>query len=208
MKDCGSKKTLFALERGRADIARRRKRWPFQTRLDPRRLVFVDETWIKTNMAPLRGWGGKGKRLRGFAPHGHWRTLTFIGALRCDGLTAPCVFDGPINGQCFRAWVEQQLVPVLQPGDIVVMDNLGSHKSKAVRQAIRAADARLWFLPPYSPALNPIEQAFAKIKHWMRMAQKRTIEETWRYVGHLVSTIEPTECAKYIQNAGYASVKT
>ncbi len=134
----------------------------------PRRLVFIDETWIKTNMAPLRGWGAKGKRLRGFAPHGHWRTLTFLGALRCDRLTAPCVFDGPINGECFRAYVEQQLVPVLRPGDIVIMDNLGSHKSAALRRIIRAAGARLWYLPPYSPDLNPIEQAFAKIKHWMR----------------------------------------
>jgi transposase len=206
---CGSKKTLFALEQARADIARRRQRWrSFQGRLDPGRLVFIDETWIKTNMAPLRGWGQKGKPLRGFAPHGHWRTLTFVGALRCDGLTAPCVFDGPINGQCFRAWVEQQLVPVLQPGDIVVMDNLGSHKSADVRRMIRSAGARLWFLPPYSPDLNPIEQAFAKIKHWMRDAQKRTIEETWRHVGHLVATIQPDECTNYLQKAGYASVKT
>ena len=125
-------------------------------------------------MAPLRGWGAKGARLRGFAPHGHWRTMTFLGALRCDQLTAPCVFDGPINGECFRAYVEQQLVPVLKPGDIVVMDNLGSHKSAALRRMIRAAGARLWYLPPYSPDLNPIEQAFAKIKHWMRAAQKRT----------------------------------
>lgn len=109
--------------------------------------------------------------LRGLAPHGHWRTLTFLGALRCDRLAAPCVFDGPINGQCFRAYVEQQLITVLKPGDIVVMDNLGSHKSAAIRQMIKAADARLWYLPPYSPDLNPIEQAFAKIKHWMRQAQ-------------------------------------
>ena len=136
-------------------------------------------------MTPIRGWGPKGKRLRAFAPHGHWRTLTFLGALRKDRLAAPCVFDGPINGQCFRAYVEQQLVPVLKPGDIVVMDNLGSHKSAAVRQAITAAGARLWFLPPYSPDLNPIEQAFSKIKHWMRNAQKRTIEDTWRHIGGL-----------------------
>ena len=106
-------------------------------------------------MAPRRGWGPRGKRLRSFAPHGHWRTLTFLGALRCDRLAAPCVFDGPINGQCFRAYVEQQLVPSLKPGDIVVMDNLGSHKSAAIRQMIRAAGARLWYLPPYSPDLNP-----------------------------------------------------
>jgi transposase len=204
---CASKKTLFAVEQSRADVARRRKRWKgFMGQLDPHRLVFIDETWIKTNMAPLRGWGPRGKRLHGFAPHGHWRTLTFLAALRCDGLTAPCVFDGPINGQCFRAYVDQILVPTLKPGDIVVMDNLGSHKSKAVRDAIRAAGARLWFLPPYSPDLNPIEQTFAKIKHWMRIAQKRSIEETWRYVGNLVATIKPEECANYMRNAGYASV--
>jgi transposase len=208
-RDCASKKTLFALEQARADVARRRRRWrSWQDRLDPARLVFLDETWIKTNMAPLRGWGPKGKRLRGLAPHGHWRTLTFLGALRCDQLTAPCVFDGPINGQSFRAYVEQQLVPTLKPGDIVVMDNLGSHKSKTVRAAIRAAGARLWFLPPYSPDLNPIEQAFAKIKHWMRAAQMRTITDTWRHIGSLVDAIGADECTNYFTNAGYASVKT
>ena len=158
-------------------------------------------------MAPLRGWGQKGARLRAFTPHGHWRTLTFLGALRCDRLTAPCVFDGPINGECFRAYVEQQLVPVLRQGDIVIMDNLGSHKSAALRRMIRAAGARLWYLPPYSPDLNPIEQAFAKIKHWMRVAQKRTVEDVWRHIGSLAQTIGPTECTSYFTNAGYASVK-
>lgn len=199
---------MLALERARADIARKRRRWQlWQKRLDPQRLVFIDETWIKTNMSPLRGWGPKGHRLRGFAPHGHWRTLTFLGALRCDRLTAPCVFDGPINGECFRAYVEQQLVPVLRPGDIVVMDNLGSHKSAAISRLIKAAGGRLWYLPPYSPDLNPIEQAFAKIKHWMRAAQRRTIEDTWRQIGSLVETIQPPECCNYFVNAGYASVK-
>jgi transposase len=207
-RGCASKKTLFALEQAHAAVARRRRRWKsWQPHLDPRRLVFIDETWIKTNMAPLRGWGAKGKRLRGFAPHGHWRTLTFLGALRCDGLVAPCVFEGPINGVCFRAYVEQLLVPTLRPGDIVVMDNLGSHKSAAIRQLIHAAGARLWFLPPYSPDLNPIEQAFAKIKHWMRDAQKRTLEDTWRQVGALVQTISANECHNYLVNAGYASSK-
>jgi transposase len=157
-------------------------------------------------MAPLRGWGPKGMRLRAFAPHGHWKTLTFLGALRCDGLTAPCVFDGPINGECFLAYVEQQLVPVLKPGDIVVMDNLGSHKAAAIRRMIRAAGAHLFFLPPYSPDLNPIEQAFSKIKHWMRMAQNRTIPDTWRFIGRLVKTIKPAECSNYFINSGYASV--
>ena len=169
--------------------------------------MFIDETWIKTNMAPLRGWGAKGERVRAFTPHGHWRTLTFLGALRCDRLTAPCVFDGPIDGECFRAYVEQQLVPVLRPGDIVIMDNLGSHKSAALRRLIRHAGARLWYLPPYSPDLNPIEQAFAKIKHWMRSAQARSVEDTWRHVGSLVATIAPDECQNYFVNAGYASVK-
>ena len=200
---------MLPAEQTRPDVARKRGRWKaHQGRIDPRRLVFIDETWVKTNMAPLRGWGPKGKRLRSFAPHGHWRTLTFLGALRCDRLTAPCVFDGPINGQCFRAYVEQQLVPVLEPGDIVVMDNLGSHKAAAIREMIQAAGARLWYLPPYSPDLNPIEQTFAKIKHWMRLAQKRTREDTWRHIGRLVPTIHPAECANYFANAGYASVKT
>ncbi len=159
-------------------------------------------------MTPLRGWGERGRRLRGFAPQGHWRTMTFLAALRQDGIVAPCVFDGPINGQAFRAYVDQMLLPVLRPGDIVILDNLGSHKSKAVRQAIRAAGARLWFLPPYSPDLNPIEQTFAKIKHWMRIAQRREIEDTWRHLGDLITSIQPDECENYFRNAGYASVKT
>ena len=190
-------------------MARRRQRWlGLRAGLDPRRRVFIDETWIKTNMSPLRGWGPKGRRLRGFAPYGHWRTLTFLGALRCDRLAAPCVFDGPINGECFRAYVEQQLVPVLRPGDIVIMDNLGSHKSAAIRQLLRAAGARLWFLPPYSPDLNPIEQTFAKIRHWMRVAQMRTLDDTWRHIGALVTSIKPEECENYFANAGYVAVKT
>ena len=159
-------------------------------------------------MAPLRGWGARGQRIRGFAPHGHWRTLTFLGALRCDSFTAPCLFDGPINGACFRAYVEQILLPSLKPGDIVVMDNLGSHKAAALRRLIKAAGARLWYLPPYSPDLNPIEQTFAKIKHWMRAAQKRTIDDICHHIGSLVTTISPAECSNYFVNAGYASIKT
>ena len=157
-------------------------------------------------MAPLRGWGPKGQRLPGRAPHGRWRTQTFLAALPCDALTAPCVFDGPINGEYFRACAEQVLAPTLKPGDIVIPDNLGSHKSKATRQLIKKAGARLWFLPPYSPDLNPIEQVFAKIKHWMRMAQRRTIDETWRHLGDLIGTIKPNECANYFEDAGYASI--
>ena len=189
-------------------MARRRQRWKaLQGDLDPRRLVFIDETWIRTNMAPLRGWGPKGQRLRGFAPHGRWRTMTFLAALRCDQLTAPGVFDGPINGACFRAYVEQVLLPTLKPDDIVIMDNLGSHKGAAVRRAIHAVGAKLWFLPKYSPDLNPIEQAFAKVKHWLRLAQHRTIDDIADRIGTLVSGFKPDECANYLANAGYASVK-
>ena len=156
-------------------------------------------------MAPLRGWAPKGERLRGFAPHGRWRTMTFLGALRCDSFTAPCVFDGPINGECFRAYVAQVLLPSLKPGDIVIMDNLGSHKSAEVRRMIRTVGARLWYLPPYSPDLNPIEQAFAKMKTLLRKADARTIEQTWRTIGALLDCFTPTECANYFTNAGYAS---
>ena len=155
-------------------------------------------------MAPLRGWGPKGQRLVGRAPHGRWRTLTFLAALRSDRLTAPYVFDGPINGVRFQAYVEQVLVPTLQPGDIVVMDNLGSHKAKAVRRAIRGAGAQLFFLPPYSPDLNPIEQVFAKLKHLLRRAQERTTEDTWRRIGTLLDLFQPQECRNYLVNAGYA----
>jgi putative transposase len=156
-------------------------------------------------MAPLRGWSRRGQRLTGKAPHGHWRTLTFLAGLRHDRLGVPCVFDEPINGQCFRAYAEQQLVPTLKPGDIVIMDNPGSHKGKAVRRAMRDAGARLIFLPPYSPDLNPIEQVFAKLKHMLRNAQPRTIDQTWRKIGQLSDRFTASECRNYRVNAGYAS---
>jgi len=168
--------------------------------------VFIDETWIKTNMAPIRGWGPKGERLVGFAPDGRWHTLTFLAALRIDALTEPCVVDGPINGTIFRAYIEQFLVPTLRPGDIVVLDNLGSHRSQVVRTSIRDAGAKLAFLPPYSPDLNPIEQVFAKVKHWMRMAQERSIEAIHNRIANLVAAIPNEECASYLRNAGYASI--
>jgi transposase len=174
-------------------------------RLDPERLVFIDETWIKTNMAPLRGWGPRGERLKSFAPDGRWHTLTFLAALRAKALTAPCVIDGPINGAIFRAYVEEILVPELRAGDIVVLDNLGSHRAQAIRQAVRAAGAKLAYLPPYSPDLNPIEQVFAKVKHWLRMAQARSIEALHEHVAKLVTAIGERECANYLANAGYAS---
>ncbi len=156
-------------------------------------------------MAPLRGWSPCGERLPGRAPFGRWTTSTFIAGLRRGALTAPCVFDGPINGQTFLAYVEQVLVPSLKPGDIVIMDNLGSHKARAVRSAIRKAGARLFFLPPYSPDLNPIEQAFAKLKHMMRKAQERSFDACWFRVGQLLSCFTKQECANYLANSGYAS---
>jgi transposase len=197
---------LHAAEQDRPDVARRRARWRrHQGRLDPRRLVFLDETWAKTNMARLRGWGPRGRRVVEKAPHGHWRTMTFLAALRCDGVVAPCVLDGPVNGRSFLAYVEQVLGPTLKPGDVVILDNLGSHKGQAVRRAIRATGAKLLFLPPYSPDLNPIEQLFAKLKHGLRQAGERTLEATWRRIGHLLDHFTPDECANYLRNAGYAS---
>ena len=186
-------------------MARRREQWrKYQGRLDPRRLVFVDETWASTNMDPIRGWGPRGQKLIGRVPHGRWRTMTFIAALRCDRIDAPYVLDGPINGQTFTAWVEQCLVPTLSTGDVVILDNLGSHKGKAARRAIRSVGARLLFLPPYSPDLNPIEQVFAKLKLLLRKAAERSVEATWRRIGSLLDAFPPAECANYLRNSGYA----
>jgi transposase len=186
-------------------VARKRERWRrHQAKLDPRRLVFIDETWAKTNMTRTHGRCPRGQRLVAKVPHGHWKTLTFLAALRCDAVTAPFVLDGPINGEWFKAYVEQVLVPTLQPGDVVVMDNLGSHKGKAVRQAIRKAKAHLLFLPPYSPDLNPIEQVFAKLKTLLRKAAERTVEATWRRIGTLLDRFSAAECANYLVNSGYA----
>jgi transposase len=186
-------------------VARKRDRWRrHQARLDPRRLVFIDETWAKTNMTRTHGRCARGRRLVDKVPHGHWKTLTFLAALRCDAITAPFVLDGPINGEWFLAYVEQVLVPTLRPGDVVVMDNLGSHKGKAVRRAIRQAGAHLIFLPPYSPDLNPIEQVFAKLKTLLRKAAERSVEDTWRRIGQLLDHFSADECANYLVNSGYA----
>ncbi len=187
-------------------MAWRRERWKaYQGRLDPRRLVFIDETWAKTNMTPLRGWAPRGRKLVGKVPQGRWRTVTFLAALRCDRIDAPCVIDGPIDGESFRAYVEQVLVPTLKPGDIVIFDNLGSHKGKAVRDAIRSAGAKLFLLPKYSPDLNPIEQVFAKLKLLLRKAARRTTDAICHQIGALLTSFSPQECANYFRNAGYAS---
>lgn len=187
-------------------MARRRRQWrKYQGRIDPKRLVFIDETWAKTNMTRAHGRCARGRRLIAKVPHGRWRTLTFLAALRYDRIAAPCVIDGPINGLSFLAYVEQVLVPTLQPGDVVIMDNLGSHKRQAVRRAIRAAGAKLLFLPAYSPDLNPIEQVFAKLKTLLRKLDARSIEATWQGIGQLLDTFTAEECASYFRNAGYAS---
>jgi len=173
--------------------------------LNPKSLVFVDETWTSTNMAPRYGRGPKGQRVEGVAPHGHWKTTTFVAALRHDRITAPCVFDGPINGTAFKAWIEQALAPTLEPGDIVILDNLSSHKVAGIRTAIKARGATLVYLPPYSPDLNPIEQVFAKLKHLLRKASARTVDALHDAIGSLLNAFSPAECRNYINNSGYSN---
>jgi len=198
---------VFANEQDRPDVARRREQWrKYQGRIDPKRLVFIDETWTKTNMAPLRGWGPRGERVKGKAPFGRWKTMTFIAALRHDRIDAPCLFDGPINGQIFFAYVRDILIPTLSPGDVVIMDNLGSHRGKIVRRAIREAGARLLFLPKYSPDLNPIEQVFSKLKHSLRKAQPRSADAVFNAIGPILNAYSPLECGNYLRNSGYGVV--
>lgn len=174
-----------------------------QPDLDPERLVFIDETWAKTNMARTHGRCPSGERLRMSVPASHWKTTTFVAGLRLDGIVAPVVFDGPINRVSFEAYVEQALVPTLAPGDVVVMDNLSSHKGPKVRQMIEAAGATLLFLPPYSPDFNPIEMAFAKLKALLRKAAERTKHTLWDTIGTIVGLFSKDECANYFAAAGY-----
>jgi len=175
----------------------------YQGQLDPSRLVFIDETWAKTNMAPLRGWAPCGQRLKAKVPFGHWKTMTFLAALRHDRIDAPWLLDGPINAQRFLVYVEEVLVPTLSPGDIVIMDNLGSHKGAAIRRAIRAAGAKLFFLPKYSPDLNPIEQVFSKLKHLLRKAAARSLDAVVGATKNLLDAYTPDECINYFRNSGY-----
>ena len=168
------------------------------------RLVFLDETWARTNMARRYGRAPRGERVVAAIPHGHWKTTTFIAALRHDRITAPCVFDGPINGASFLAWVQQALVPTLSAGDIVIMDNLSSHKVAGVHEAIEAVGATPLYLPPYSPDLNPIEQVFAKLKAILRKVGARTVDDLWRAIGNALDEFSPTECRNYLVNAGYS----
>jgi transposase len=183
---------------------KRREEWfDNQLDLDPEKLVFIDETWTSTNMARLRGRAPKGERLRASVPHGHWKTTTFVAGLRLTGMTAPLVLDGPINALAFEAYVEQFLVPTLSPGDIVVMDNLSSHKRQRVRELIEAAGASLQYLPPYSPDFNPIEKAFSKLKAFLRKAAERTIDGLWNAIARCLDLYSAQECINYFASSGY-----
>jgi transposase len=170
-----------------------------------KRLVFIDETGASTKMTRQRGRAPCGKRLVAKVPHGHWQTTTFVAGLRSDGISAPLVVDGAMNGELFLAYVEQQLVPTLQSGDVVVMDNLAAHKVKGVRQAIESVGARVVYLPPYSPDFNPIEQAFAKLKWLLRSAAQRTVEGLHQAIAAALECFAPAECQNYFRNSGYAT---
>jgi transposase len=172
--------------------------------LSPERFVFIDETWVTTNMTRFYGRALHGQRLVDAVPHGHWKTTTFVAALRTTGMTAPMVIDGALNGDLFCAYVDQILVKELREGDIVVLDNLSSHKRQEARVAIEAVGARVVFLPPYSPDFNPIENAFAKLKRLVRTAKKRTVAELWSFLGKAIDAFDPTECLNYLRHCGYA----
>ena len=198
------KKTLIASEQDRPDVAERRQQWrATQAHIPPEKAVFIDETWAKTCMTRTYGRSPIGTRLIEKVPSGRWQTTTFLGALRIDGFIAPLTVDGAINGPLFLAWVQQHLAPALRPGDIVVMDNLSSHKVAGVREAIEAAGAELRYLPPYSPDLNPIELAFAKFKKLLRDGAERTVDKLWDLCGRLLDEFQEPECRNYFQHCGY-----
>lgn len=175
-----------------------------QDDLDAKHLIFIDESGLSTKMARLRGWAPKGKRCRAAIPHGHWKTVTFIGGLTLTGFVAPMLLDGPMDGDCFLAWVEQMLAPTLRPGDIVIMDNLAAHKVAGVRHAIEACGAELRYLPPYSPDFNPIENAFAKLKAHVRKSAARTLDALERAAANALPQFKPVDCANFFAHAGYS----
>ena len=198
------KKTLIASEQGRPDVVEKRIQWrTSQAEFDPRKAVFLDETWAKTNMTRRYGRSTRGTRLVEKTPFGRWQTTTFLGALRVEGFIAPLMIEGPINGPLFRAWVEQHLAPALKPGDIVVMDNLSSHKVAGIREAIEAAGAELRYLPPYSPDLNPIELAFSKVKKMLRDGAERTVDKLTNLCGRILDEFTEIECRNYFKHCGY-----
>jgi len=199
------KKSLRAAEQDRADVARARRRWIRQQRwLNSTRLVFLDETAVNTKMVRLSGRCPRGERLVGCVPQGHWKTLTFVAGLRHDGMTAPLVIDGPMNGPTFLAYVEQCLVPTLKRKDIVIMDNLPAHKVSGVREAIEATGATLRFLPQYSPDLNPIEMPFSKFKAFLRKVAERTVPGLCRRIRWFHRNLTAREASNYLRHAGYA----
>jgi transposase len=186
-------------------VAEHRRFWRvWQRYMDATSFVFIDETGASTSMVRHYGWHPRGERLVDAAPHGHWHTTTFVAGLRATGLIAPFVLDGPMTGEAFRAYVEQFLAPALAPGDVVVMDNLSTHKVAGIAQAIAAVGASILYLPAYSPDLNPIEQVFAKLKALLRKAAARTRDELWDVIGSLLDAFTPAECRNYLENAGYA----
>jgi transposase len=198
------KKTLHAAEQDRPDVAKARAEWKdTQHTLDPSQLVFIDETGTATNMVRTRGRCERGKRLLAKVPHGHWKTTTFVAGLRCDAITAPFVIDCPMNRDIFLTYLQECLVPTLSQGDIVIMDNLPAHKGASVRETIEAAGAKLVYLPPYSPDLNPIEMAFSKLKSWLRKARERTIPALWDRIGTILEVFTPQQCANFFKHAGY-----
>jgi transposase len=206
-RDHGEKKSAHAAEQDRPDVLRRREAWfEGQLDLDPTKLVFIDETWASTNMARVRGRAPRGQRLRAAVPHGHWKTTTFVAGLRQNGIVAPFVLDGPINRHGFETYVARVLVPELRPGDLVILDNLSSHKGARVRELIEGAGASLRYLPPYSPDFNPIENAFAKLKALLRKAAERTVGALWDRIGITLDAFTPAECANYFAAAGYDAV--
>ena len=198
------KKTLLASEKERADVHAERDVWQKHRlpamRAEPARLVFIDETSVKTSMTPLRGRSRTGQRLVADAPFGKWNTQTFIAGLRCDELIAPWVIEGAINGLAFDTYVSTQLAPTLSPGDVVIWDNLNVHKSPRAAEAIRARGAWVLFLPRYSPDLNPIEKAFSKLKALLRKAKARTYDDLWRAVGHVCALFSQQECWNYFKS--------
>ena len=193
---------MHAAEQERPDVAEARAAWRAdQASLDPAKLVFIDETGTSTAMTRLRGRARRGRRVIGRVPWGHWKTMTFVAGLRRDGITAPFVIDRAMTGAIFVEYVRQCLVPTLKPGDIVVMDNLSAHKREEVRELIEAAKAELHYLPPYSPDLNPIEQAFSKLKARLRTAQERSLDALWQRIGKLLDLFQPAECGNFFANA-------
>lgn len=196
---------MRAAEQERPDVAEARRRWTSdQPRLDPAKLVFVDETGASTKMARLYGRAKRGRRVVGRVPWGHWKTVTFVAGLRLDGFAAPFVIDCAMNGAIFVEYLQQCLAPSLRCGDIVVIDNLPAHKRQQVRQIIEAVGATLRYLPPYSPDLNPIEQSFAKLKSHLRKAKERTVPALYERIGHALNCFEPTEFQNYFKKSGYA----